>query len=379
MKQSIVRTLTAAALVLLLFSFVLAEDTAPEVFTCGDYTYVLLEDGSAEIAGWTGSDAALVIPGEMDGHPVTSVGAEAFRDRREILSVTVPEGVTVLNSSAFRDCTKMETAVLPSTLLRIEAQVFDSCHSLENVNLPEGLTFIGRHAFGMCHLRSVTVPGSVQTIDSYAFQNNRVMSEVTLCPGISILGALVFSYCTELTEIVIPDSVVSLGNYLFSDCSKLERVTLPHGAYEEGEDIFRGTLVQEHAMEAFPEPDQQAPVAGKDVEMDPLPKGTRVYTSDDSFARYLPEGVRAANPLQADYVLVREVRKYSLSNYTGPAYETETSVYLCGRDGSLVCLCRITHLPPNRGWVAKGESLEGKTATYGEIWERIGCYFPVDE
>ena len=46
--------------------------------TCGDFTYRLRPDGGAVITGYTGSAAELVIPSELDGHPVKEIGDWAF-------------------------------------------------------------------------------------------------------------------------------------------------------------------------------------------------------------------------------------------------------------------------------------------------------------
>ncbi len=59
------------ALLALLCPLALAEEAERETFTSGDYEYALLEDGTAEITDYTGRDAELIIPSELDGHPVT--------------------------------------------------------------------------------------------------------------------------------------------------------------------------------------------------------------------------------------------------------------------------------------------------------------------
>ena len=59
------------ALALLLGAAALAEE--PEVFTSGDFQYILLEDGTAEITKYSGKDVELVIPETLDGYRVSSV------------------------------------------------------------------------------------------------------------------------------------------------------------------------------------------------------------------------------------------------------------------------------------------------------------------
>lgn len=59
---------------ILLTACALAEETEPTVYTAGDWDYILLADGTAEIAGYTGAATELTIPTEHDGHAVTSFG-----------------------------------------------------------------------------------------------------------------------------------------------------------------------------------------------------------------------------------------------------------------------------------------------------------------
>ena len=59
-------------LLILLTACALAEETEPTVYTAGDWDYILLADGTAEIVGYTGAATELTIPTEHDGHAVTS-------------------------------------------------------------------------------------------------------------------------------------------------------------------------------------------------------------------------------------------------------------------------------------------------------------------
>ena len=56
-----------------------AESGEPEIHHCGDYDYVILEDGTAEITGYSGYDENLTIPSQLDDIPVISIGDYAFQ------------------------------------------------------------------------------------------------------------------------------------------------------------------------------------------------------------------------------------------------------------------------------------------------------------
>ena len=72
-----------------------------EELTCGDYTYVLLEDGGARITGYDGEDAELTVPDELDGHPVREIGDDAFSSCVSLTTITLPESLTTIGDGAF--------------------------------------------------------------------------------------------------------------------------------------------------------------------------------------------------------------------------------------------------------------------------------------
>ena len=81
--------------------------------TCGDYTYVLLEDGGARITGYDGMDAELTVPDELDGHAVREIGESVFSFCRSLTTVILPDGLTSIGEGAFVDCPDDLTLTVP--------------------------------------------------------------------------------------------------------------------------------------------------------------------------------------------------------------------------------------------------------------------------
>ena len=81
-----------------------AEEAEPTEYTSGDYKYILLPDGTAEITRYTGNAAELSVPDTLDGHSVTSIGEWAFFGCDSLTSITLPEGLTSIGDNAFYDC-----------------------------------------------------------------------------------------------------------------------------------------------------------------------------------------------------------------------------------------------------------------------------------
>jgi len=189
------RTLFAIPIALLLLALRLtacAEETEPDTFTSGDYTYILPENGAAEITGYWGKAENLTIPDQLDGHPVTAIGDSAFSSCSSLTSVSIPDSVTAIGDSAFSDCSRLTSVSIPDSVTAIGNRAFSYCSSLTSVSIPDSVTAIGNWAFYECSsLTSVSIPDSVTAIGDRAFSN---CSNLTLSVG---RDSYAFQYCKE--------------------------------------------------------------------------------------------------------------------------------------------------------------------------------------
>lgn len=88
-----------------------AQAEAPEKFVSGDYSCILLEDGTAEITEYSGGAKSLTVPAEIDGHSVTGIGDRAFSFCFNMAEVTLPDGVTSIGNYAFYGCGSLTLTV----------------------------------------------------------------------------------------------------------------------------------------------------------------------------------------------------------------------------------------------------------------------------
>ncbi len=137
------------------------------------FEYEENDDGTITITGYTGTDATVTIPSEIDGKSVVSIGRSAFYKCETIRQLVISEGITGIEDSmygVFGSCKNLETVSLPSTLKTIGNNAFDRCYKLREINLPEGLTSIGDDAFWGCHsIEKLVIPDSVTYIGEGAF------------------------------------------------------------------------------------------------------------------------------------------------------------------------------------------------------------------
>ncbi len=148
------------------FAFI---DLGPVRVTSGNYEYVMLDDGTVEIARYKGNALTLTIPSELDGYTVTSIGKLAFCSHIYLESVTIPDSVKSIGTAAFRDCGRLESVTIPNSVTSIGWEAFKDCISLNSITIPDSVTSIDSHAFYGTGIASVTIPSSVTTIGEYAF------------------------------------------------------------------------------------------------------------------------------------------------------------------------------------------------------------------
>lgn len=180
-----------------------------------DYEYTV-ENGEACITAYLGSDTEVVIPAELGGYPVTSIGEYAFYACLDILSIRVPATVTTIHDYAFATCWCMTEIELPAGLTSIGVGAFYYCLDLPSITIPSGVTELPDHAFTMCF----------------------ALNEVNLPSTMTSIGVSAFEYCTGLTEFAIPEGVTTIGTDAFINCSSLKAVEISPDVTEIGAYAF---------------------------------------------------------------------------------------------------------------------------------------------
>ena len=159
-------------------------------FSNTQFTYNVIQDG-IEVTGCVDEcPSDLIIPAEIDGYAVTTIGDLAFTGRG-LTSVIIPDGVTNINQLAFE------------------------WNSLSSVTIPDSVNNIGPWAFGGNQLTSINIPISVDVISTGSFARNQLTS-IIIPDNVNIIASSAFSE-NELTSVIIPDSVTHIGNEAFAN------------------------------------------------------------------------------------------------------------------------------------------------------------------
>lgn len=202
-----------------------AETGDEETLVCDDYTYVFLEDGTAEITGYIGDATDLSIPAELDGHTVTSIGENAFWQCANITSVEIPDCVANLGDNAFFRCGNLESVAIGNGVSVIGYRAFYGCVALKNLTISNGVSKIGEMTFSNCtSLTEVVLPDSVIAIDDRAFAFCTSLESIKIPDGLTYLSSSAFEACSSLKSIVIPAGIKKMEFYQFSGCESLKSI-----------------------------------------------------------------------------------------------------------------------------------------------------------
>jgi len=152
-------------------------------------------------------------------------------------ALVIPEGVTeimvyALNPARpFSDDDYLEdfnshlsSLVLPDSLTEIPAYAFSGCTKLESITLGNNVQSIGELAFSVTALKSIVIPGTVETIPPLAFYSADALESVTISDGVTTIDEGAFYDCTALSSITIPTSVTTINDGAFYGCTALSDV-----------------------------------------------------------------------------------------------------------------------------------------------------------
>lgn len=153
------------------------------------------------------------------------IGESAFRDCIKMKTLTVHNKNIKIGERAFENCATLRKIYLPDGLTEIYGGVFNSCKSLKHIDLPESLTILGESAFSDCvGLESILVPPSVTKIDDLVFNGCVAMDKLELNEGLKKIGKGAFKNCKALTKVTIPASVSHMSEAPFRGCESLKSI-----------------------------------------------------------------------------------------------------------------------------------------------------------
>ena len=197
----------------------------------------------------------IVIPEEIDGEPVISIGDYAFYGCDGLTSVVIGDNVTLIGSYAFERCSSLTSVVIPGSVTLIDFSAFYGCNNLTEVNYLGSIDdwaqieFSGSYANPLHYAKQLKINGEVVTevnlttatlISDYAFERCSSLTSVVIGDSVTSIGESAFEYCDSLTSVEILDSVTSIGEWAFRVCDSLTSVVIGDNVTSIGDQAFSG-------------------------------------------------------------------------------------------------------------------------------------------
>lgn len=161
----------------------------------GSIRYEILE-GTAVAVSYSGRDAEIVIPEQIEGFPVVWIGKKAFLSNKALRKIVLPETLAGIGDWAFACCGGLEKVTLPYRRLEVGQGVFRECPALTQIadreNRQEDVSFLLAAAVGLLdavYLFDLENAGSEKWLTAFdarvktrmALADNEGFSKMLLC------------------------------------------------------------------------------------------------------------------------------------------------------------------------------------------------------
>ena len=173
------------------------------------------------------------------GNTQTKIPEYAFTYCRALASIKLPN-ITAIDTNGFMNCC-FSKITLPNTLTTIGSSAFNTCYALREATIPSSVTSISNNVYAGCYALNSCIfetGSTLTTIGGSLFSACFALEKVVLPSALTSIPSQCFYNCYALKEVIIPDTVTTIGDYAFYYCFALINITIPSGVTSIGAQSF---------------------------------------------------------------------------------------------------------------------------------------------
>ena len=234
------------------------------VFYTGEMQDESYDNVDAILIAYIGESEDLQFPENYSDRPY-GIHDNALKYNKKITSINIPDTVEFVERQAFKYCGSLNEVYIGAR--RLDYEIFSGCDKLKAVTIGKSCRDLGYNAMiGMTEVRytgtvndwlnvkiecsfsapfsencvlyidgqplkSVTVPGSINSVPEYIFNGISTLESVTIEEGVREIRKNAFACCYALKHVSLPSSLVYIGYYAFGGCKNLNMQYYEGGWY----------------------------------------------------------------------------------------------------------------------------------------------------
>ncbi len=214
------------------------------IFEYNNFKFAFI-NGDLYLFDYLGNEENIILPDGVNGMRY-SIHQNAFKDRMDIKSITIPGSVIKIDDYAFQNCLLLKSVTIQNGVEELGSYIFNNCINLENVLIGEDVNNLSDSQFNNCNklkynefdnglylgtltnpyiyligvktrdINSLIINENTKEICWFATSGCTNLVSVTIPYGVKRIMDYAFSSSKSLPKIIIPDSVIYIGEYAFN-------------------------------------------------------------------------------------------------------------------------------------------------------------------